>query len=216
MWICTADEMLIWSSSTGGIDRWKRNFKFNVLPILKIWESLANSKSHRPRQLSNYFKTLIFLFSVRGGFLLIPGSPVLRGSDSSLQGSHGASACFVWFDHIHDGNCHLSHRNHPASLSHHQVICLNSFLTKNKILFTSFEHLFFSFYSTQHPNNMFSHHAPLLTLSYSDKYSTFPEEAIIINSLAMVLVATGVFIVYSLRRRDFKYDGRMLVSSDEI
>ncbi|XP_059476493.1 plasma membrane ascorbate-dependent reductase CYBRD1 isoform X1 [Neocloeon triangulifer] len=44
------------------------------------------------------------------------------------------------------------------------------------------------------------------------EYSGLPEEGIVVNALAMVLVAIAIFVSYALARHEFKYKSHMLVS----
>jgi len=45
-----------------------------------------------------------------------------------------------------------------------------------------------------------------------DDYSTFSEEGIIINALAMVLVALGVLVSYAVRRQTLNSSAKVLIS----
>lgn len=46
----------------------------------------------------------------------------------------------------------------------------------------------------------------LLSISsaFSEKYSSLPEEAFIVNALAMVLVGLAILLVYAVRRETFR------------
>lgn len=44
-------------------------------------------------------------------------------------------------------------------------------------------------------------------------YSKLPEEAFIVNALAMVLVASGIVVSYIITRADFRYRGHILITS---
>jgi hypothetical protein len=84
------------------------------------------------------------------------------------------------------------------------ILILLSFLIRYSICYCS----------TRYPQLSRPHFVHLLI--FSDQYGSFPQEAMIINALAMVLIATGVFMAYALKRRDFRYAGRILVSSNDI
>lgn len=45
-----------------------------------------------------------------------------------------------------------------------------------------------------------------------DNYSSFPEEGIVINALAMVLVALGIIVSYAVRRESLRVDTRRFIS----
>jgi hypothetical protein len=45
------------------------------------------------------------------------------------------------------------------------------------------------------------------------KYSSLPEEALILNALAMVLTAGAIVVAYIIMKDDFKYRGHILITA---
>jgi hypothetical protein len=45
------------------------------------------------------------------------------------------------------------------------------------------------------------------------KYSSLPQEALIVNSLAMVLTVSAVVVAYIIMKDDFKYRGHILITA---
>jgi len=45
------------------------------------------------------------------------------------------------------------------------------------------------------------------------KYSSLPEEALILNSLAMVLTTGAIVVAYIIMKDDFKYRGHILITA---
>jgi len=52
----------------------------------------------------------------------------------------------------------------------------------------------------------------LFLFVFSKDYSTMPEEGIVMNALAMVLVALGILLSYAVRRESFRSDVKTFVT----
>jgi hypothetical protein len=53
----------------------------------------------------------------------------------------------------------------------------------------------------------------VIVFTYRKKYSSLPEEALILNALAMVLTAGAVVVAYIIMKDDFKYRGHILITA---
>jgi hypothetical protein len=53
----------------------------------------------------------------------------------------------------------------------------------------------------------------VIAFTYRNTYSKLPEEALILNSLAMVLTVSAIVVAYIIMKDDFKYQGHILITA---
>jgi len=53
----------------------------------------------------------------------------------------------------------------------------------------------------------------VIAFTYRKNYSSLPEEALIVNALAMVLTVSAIVVAYIIMKDDFKYRGHILITA---
>ena len=111
-----------------------------------------------------------------------------------------------------NGWCHLSERNgYYKFLGTLLRIRFYHFKPIFCTILRNTFHLFFV--STQNCNYSLDHEVHWNVYICSGKYSALPEEALVVNALAMILTAGAVVMAYILLKDDFKYRGHILITA---